>query len=118
MIRGQSFQRGRINSLQPFIINNILTLYFPVRISPRNRNIESICINFNNKAFYPGDSMFYMYRGYINNIPNLVAAHHGGYTGVINLNYSNILDVIINTNRRSYNSAVYNRNLLLYQANV
>lgn len=116
LLKGQTYQRSGRNILIPLQIHNVLTLYFPLSPSPRNRNVESICINFNNKVYYPGDSMFYMFKNYINGINNLVASHHGGDVGAINLKNS-ISNVIINTCRKNYGSTVYNNNIIVYRNN-
>lgn len=61
--------------------------------------------------------MFYIFKEYIKDVKNLIASHHGGCVGAINLNYSGVSNVIINTCTLNYDTKVYNDNLIIYKSN-
>lgn len=110
-------QKGRRNRLISFKIAERATLYFPMNKSPNNKNLESLCISFDEqKVFYPGDTMHYMYQPYIRNFEYFIASHHGGDVGKLNLSTTNIKEIIINTHSKNYVSKVYLDNLKTYQS--
>ena len=108
------------NIFSKIISSRFIKLYLPKYTNVKNRNLESIGIEFmnlENTVYLPGDTMNYMYKPYMKSFDYLISSHHGGYIGKPDFNKHMPGNIIVNTYHKNYGTPDYTSNINYYRAN-